>query len=638
MKRKNIAVIMTALDTDGQAEILKGIELCGKANGCNVAVFVWFTGIYEKGSHNRGEMNIAMLPDLNLFDGIILLADVFHLKQNRERIEQMLETVTCPIVTIGCRYKKAPAVWADNYAGMRNLMEYLVKERGVSRLHFVKGIEGNVDAEARFKAYQDVLKENRIPIEPERITQGDFYVLGGEQAAKDVLESELPFPEAIVCANDTMAIAVYDILSREGYRVPEDVLITGYDYTYECRVHYPQIISVKVKSFEVGTQACTVLLKMMLGETVEPDYKVSDEMIFEDDSLEAIRREGLNGIAGRGMVSDSMRRVMSHHLINFEKNIMETVGFDSWRNIVQYFIKEINPGEFYCCVNKGFIENVFKNATVEQETRSAEEWLAYTEEAGPVIAYKDGAFFEKAPFESKYALDTLFEDREDAKLYIFSPLHYLDRNYGYVVFADSTFPIANPLYIMWLNSIGNSIENMRKHTMLINAMVKLDDANIRDPLTGVYNRFGMERYYAIVKEKCIDRQLYLFLSFADIDGLKKINDVFGHEEGDRIIRDTGRILQNETEGSYVVRYGGDEFIVMGTAFSEQEAESYWHRVQQAIDEYNAEHEGMAMMSVSSGYDLVRLDPYSVLDDCIGEADKKMYIEKNKKKAMKKGEQ
>jgi len=635
MKRKNIAVIMTALDTDNQAEVLKGIELCGKSNGCNVAVFVWFTGIYEKGSHNRGEMNIAMLPDFNLFDGIILSADVFHLKQNRERIEQMLETVTCPIITIGCRYKNAPAIWADNYAGMRSLMEYLVKERGLRKLHFVKGIEGNVDAEARYKAYLDVLKENKIPVEPERITQGDFYVIGGEKAAKDVLESKLPFPEAIVCSNDTMAIAAYDVLSRKGYRVPDDVLITGYDYTYECRLHYPQIISVRVNSFEVGAQACTSLLKLMKGEHIDPDYRVTDEMI--SDSAERMQKESMNGVSRRGMVSDSMRRVMSHHLINFEKNIMETVSFESWKNIVQYFIKQINPGEFYCCVNKGFIENVFKNATVEQETRSSEEWLAYTKDVGPVVAYKDGAFFEKTPFESKYALDTLFEDSEDAKLYIFSPLHYLDRNYGYMVFADSTFPIANPLYIMWLNSIGNSVENMRKHTMLINAMVKLDDANIRDPLTGVYNRFGMERYFAIVKEKCIDKQLYLFLAFADIDGLKKINDAFGHEEGDRIIRDTGRILQEETEDSYVIRYGGDEFIVMGAAFSEQEAESYWTRVQQAIDDYNAEHEGMAVMSVSSGYDLVRLDPYSVLDDCIGEADKKMYEEKNRKKAMRKGE-
>ena len=632
MKRRNIAVIMTALDTDNQAETLKGIELCAKSNGCNVAVFAWFSGNSENGSHNRGEMNIAMLPDLNLFDGVILFADAFHVEDNKEKLEQVLEKVTCPIVTIGCRYKNAPAVWADNYAGMRCLLEHLVKERGMRNIHFVRGVEGNVDAEARYKAYLDVLKENKILSEPERVTQGDFYVIGGEKAARDVLESSLPFPEAIVCSNDTMAITVYDILARKGYRIPEDVLITGYDYTYECRVHYPQIISVKVNSFEMGEQACGNLLRMIHGECPEADFWVSDKVIL--DSVKE-QRESLGSIVQNGRMSDSLGRVMIHHLINFGKNIIETVGYDSWRNTVQDFIKQINPGEFYCCVNKGFIQNVFRNATVEQETRSSEEWLAYTEDAGPIISYKDGIFFEKAPFPSKYGLDVLFADDKDAKLYVFAPLHYLDRNYGYVVFADSTFPLGNPLYIVWLNSIGSSVENMRKHTMLINAMVKLDDANIRDPLTGVYNRFGMERYFAIVKEKCIDKQLFLHLSFADIDGLKKINDVFGHEEGDRIIRDTGRILQEEAGDSYVVRYGGDEFIVMGTAFSEQEAKSYWNRVQQAIAAYNAEHGGKAVMSISSGFNLVRLDPYSGLDECIGEADKKMYEEKNKKKAMKK---
>lgn len=631
MKRKNIAVIMTALDTDNQAEVLKGIELCAKSNGCNVAVFAWFSGNIEIGSHNLGEMNITRLPDLNLFDGIILFGDAFHVEDNKEKLEQMLEKVTCPIVTIGCRYKNAPAVWADNYAGMRGLLEYLVKERGMRKLHFVKGIEGNVDAEARYKAYLDVLQENHIPVEEERITHGDFYVIGGEKAARDVLESSLPFPEVIVCSNDTMAITVCDILAKKGYRVPEDVLITGYDYTYECRVYYPQIISVKVNAFEMGEQACGNLLRIIYGEQPEKDFWVSDKVILDTGREQ---RECQGSIAQKEMVSDSIRRVMIHHLINFEKNIAETVGFDSWKNIVQDFVKQVNPGEFYCCVNKGFINNVFRNATVEQETRSSAEWLAYTEDVGPVISFKDGVFFEKEPFPSKYALDTLFEENGEPKLYIFSPLHYLDRNYGYLVFADCTFPIGNPLYIIWLNSIGSSIENMRKHTMLINAMVKLDDANIRDPLTGVYNRFGMERYFAIVKEKCIDKQMFLHLSFADIDGLKKINDVFGHEEGDRIIRDTGRILQDEAGEAYVVRYGGDEFVVMGTAFSEQEVESYWTRVQTTIDEYNAKHEGGAVMSISSGYDLVRLDPYSVLDDCIGEADKRMYVEKNRKKAEK----
>lgn len=631
MKRKNIAVLMTALDSDGQVEILRGMEACGRKNGCNIAVFLWFTGVYEKERHNLGEINIAMLPDLNLFDGIILLADIFHMESNRERIEKVLERVKCPIVTIGCKYKDVPSVCADNYEGMRKLMEYLVKERGLRRLHFVRGVAGNDDAEARFQAYRDVLEENGIRVEEERISQGDFYVLGGEKAAHEILSQKIPFPEAIVCANDTMAVTICDILAKKGYRVPEDVIITGYDYSIECQVQYPQIISVKIQGAALGEQACRILLDSISGTPVQTEYKVPDEMVFERETMAESSGDFLMQGAGRSV---TMQRVMIHHIITLEKSIMETNSFDIWKDAVKSFIEQIEPGEFYCCVNQGFEKNVFQYATVEQETRGAAEWLAYSEMAEVLVAYKDGSFFEKASFASKYGLDSLFDDCSTEKLYIFSPFHYLERNYGYFVFADSFFPLGNPLYITWLNYMGNSVESIRKQTMVLNAMVKLDEMYIRDSLTGVYNRFGMERYFAIVKEKCIDQQIYLHLSFADIDGLKKINDVFGHEEGDRIIRAVGRILQEEAEAAYVVRYGGDEFIVMGAAEEKAEAENYWSRVYEAIDRYNAQQEGKAVLSISAGYNLVHLNPYSELDDCIRDADKRMYAEKKRKKSMK----
>ena len=213
MKLKNIAVLLTALDSDAQAEILSGIEQYGKENGCNIAVFMWFTGNYERDKDNMGEVNICRLPDLNLFDGVILLANVFHIAVNRSLIEGILENVTCPIVTIGCQYKDAPYVCADNYSGMREMVEYLVKERGMTRLHFVKGIEGNKDADDRYRAFVDVLAEHNIPLLPERVSKGDFYVTGGESAAREILSSSLPFAKPIATSLSVSSIALISFVS-----------------------------------------------------------------------------------------------------------------------------------------------------------------------------------------------------------------------------------------------------------------------------------------------------------------------------------------------------------------------------------------------------------------------------------------
>ena len=189
MRHKNIAVLITALDTDAQAEMLRGIEEYGKSKGCNIAVFLWFTGAYENEKQNQGEINIVNLPDLNLFDGVIVFADTMHMKENRKTIESLLERVECPIVCVGCKLKNYPRVLKDNYAAMRKLVEHFVVDHKLNRIHFVKGVEGNDDAEARYQAYLDVLTEHDIPIVPERISQGDFYVTGATLAAKEILDS-----------------------------------------------------------------------------------------------------------------------------------------------------------------------------------------------------------------------------------------------------------------------------------------------------------------------------------------------------------------------------------------------------------------------------------------------------------------
>ena len=129
MRRRNIAVLMTAADSESQADELRGIEEYAKSHGCNIAVFLWFTGAFETQKHNLGEANIVNLPDLKLFDGIIVVANALHIEENREMIENLLEEVTCPIIGIGCKIGDHYMVRTDNYTAMRELVEHFVLEQ-----------------------------------------------------------------------------------------------------------------------------------------------------------------------------------------------------------------------------------------------------------------------------------------------------------------------------------------------------------------------------------------------------------------------------------------------------------------------------------------------------------------------------
>jgi len=247
------------------------------------------------------------------------------------------------------------------------------------------------------------------------------------------------------------------------------------------------------------------------------------------------------------------------------------------------------------------------------------------------MAYKNGRFRDKQSFETKYALDDLFNDSDKPKFYVFSPLHYLERNFGYLVFVDSDFPVANILYVNWLINIGNSLENIRRQSLLKNAMNRLDEMYIRDSLTDVYNRFGMERFFAEIKRKCVMSDVSMQLSFMDVDKLKEINDTYGHEEGDRIINVAAGILQKCAGKNYVIRYGGDEFLVMGVAQDITDIESYWKSVEQEVAEFNATTQKQAKLSISYGYELFNVDATTYLEDCVRMVDKKMYEFKNSRR-------
>lgn len=631
MRRRNIAVLMTAVDSESVADQLRGIEEYAKMHGCNLAVFLWFTGAFEKEKHNLGEVNIVNLPDLQLFDGVIVFGNALHIEENHKAIEELLDGLACPIVSVGCKVGDSYAIRTDNYTAMRKMVEHFVLDHKVKDIHFVKGVEGNEDANDRYRAYEDVLTENGIPVLQERTSQGDFYVTGGEKAAAEIMDSVLPFPQAIICANDVMAITICDILMDKGYRIPEDVMVSGYDYTVEAQAHCPRITSIRTNFRDVGYNACRILLDVLDGKTVSKDTYVPDEIVLDESCGCSENKGQIPQDDNRKEFGEAIaKRKMIHQMISLEKLFAECEVLDDWLDAVKEFIPKVEVSEFYCCVNEGFADKLFEMDVMEQEEMTFSQRVSYTKTVYPILAYKDGNFIAKNAFASKYAFDDLFKDSDECKMFVFSPLHYQERTFGYLVFADSDFTIANQLYISWLISMGNSIENIRKKSMLQNAMRRLEDMYVRDSLTGVYNRFGLDRSFAEIKQKSMMSRIKMQLSFIDLDDLKAINDHYGHEMGDEIISAAARILQEEAGKCRVARYGGDEFIVIGTARDVKEAQEYWNRVERRVYEYNKKRD-TALLSMSFGYDVFSVGPKTNLEDCILAVDKKMYEEKRKKK-------
>jgi two-component system cell cycle response regulator len=164
---------------------------------------------------------------------------------------------------------------------------------------------------------------------------------------------------------------------------------------------------------------------------------------------------------------------------------------------------------------------------------------------------------------------------------------------------------------------------------------KLHILSITDDLTGLYSRRG---FFSLAEHQlriAARMRKGLYLLYADIDGLKRVNDKFGHLEGDKLIVKTAEVLKDSFRNSDIIaRIGGDEFVIFPVEAEEGSPETVINRLQNKIDRMNKESTQKYPISLSIGkayYD--PSNPCSI-EELLHHADISMYEEKNSKTKLK----
>jgi|WetSurMetagenome_2_1015567.scaffolds.fasta_scaffold45804_2 two-component system, cell cycle response regulator len=178
-----------------------------------------------------------------------------------------------------------------------------------------------------------------------------------------------------------------------------------------------------------------------------------------------------------------------------------------------------------------------------------------------------------------------------------------------------------------LNELIARIEHARMHE-------RLHDISLHDELTGLYNRRGFFTLAEHLLKTAKRQQAGLFMLYCDLDGLKGINDVLGHQKGDWTLIDTANILKETFRGSDIIaRIGGDEFVVMPIEATGDNLEIVIDRLQKAVEMDNTKSKREYKLSISMGtayFD--HLSPCTI-DELLSKADRGMYEQKRTKKTI-----
>ncbi len=272
--RPTIGLLTDWLEQSYQATVYSGVASKAREQDANLVCFV-AGGLNEPYERIAQRNVIYDLVDKESVDGLIVASGDLSNYVTPEEFKAFINRYkSLPRVSIALELEDAPSITVDNKKGMHDAVVHLIETHGHRRIVFICGPEGHSEAEARYSAYVEALTECEIPLDPTLVIPGDFSLDGGTRAAYTMLDGRGLRPaidfDAVIAANDAMAISVLEVLTRRGIKVPDDVALVGFDDTEESQLVLPPLTTVRQPMYEQGRQAAELLLALLAGKDV-PD-------------------------------------------------------------------------------------------------------------------------------------------------------------------------------------------------------------------------------------------------------------------------------------------------------------------------------------------------------------------------------
>ena len=180
------------------------------------------------------------------------------------------------------------------------------------------------------------------------------------------------------------------------------------------------------------------------------------------------------------------------------------------------------------------------------------------------------------------------------------------------------------LLLLLINHVMESLSRIRLQK-------KLEIQAVHDPLTGVYNRFYLYHQLELIEKKGNNQSLAFLM--IDVNDLKKINDRYGHQKGDEVLRTVADLLLSVSgSNDSVVRYGGDEFLIIMPGIGQEVAEVKKDLTERLFS-WNRDNNPFEFpISLAVGIASRQENEVTSFRVLLSEADKKMYIDKKAVKA------
>ncbi len=557
--------------------------------GAKLIIFNSLLNVYDNSAYDEGSLSIFETINFDILDCLIIFDRGFSNKQSGSNLIMKAKEHNVPVIVINAEIEGCFCIVDDFKTSYKNLIRHVIHEHNAKDTFFLGGYRWNPESLDRLACYKKALGEENINFDESMVGYGDFWDGPAVEELNRILEERKCPPKAIFCANDCMAMAVIRRLNELGYRVPEDVIVTGYDGIEEGKYFVPNLTTIK-ENFEGEAIECARLVFEILEGTAQmKTIRVPYKVVF-NESCGCPSEEDFSDYRMR--MADTMRQ-------NRDSSGHETAIFDG----VDKFLSCNNLPEMLENLKEYDLEKnsylLIKSMLLESLDVMYESHLNldYSKEYVVLSSESDEEFgIVNEPDLSKMIPD--FEEwLEDDTVCIANALYVENYRFGkYLCKTDDIRTAASHT-----NRISRALN--LSFGIIYNRMIQkgmqmeLEQSLITDSMTGLANIKGLEKWFDDYEKNPKNHERGIAITIFKLDKYKYLYDNYGVSEIEEIMCNVAGFLQkNSGNYKFVAKKSDDEFALIDYSANFDNAdtikETVTNRVNEtlsAVENFNALH-------------------------------------------------
>lgn len=311
--RKTLAVLIDRVDhqTGGyESQLRNAFDEATRRLDANLLVIVG-RALEEPDPSQAVQNAVYDLIHPDCVDGVILMAGSLASHAGLNGVADLCKRLPrLALCSVGAAIAGVPAVLHDSRAAMEALVEHVTGVHGCRRVAYLGGPPNNPDARIRFEVFCDVMKRGGLRLERDLVRHGPFTTEFGRQATRELVSGGVGF-DALVAANDCLALGALEALRGAGVRVPRDVLVTGFDDLVIARLANPPLTTVRQPLERMAELAVELVMAQIGGRPVPPRVDLPGEFMARNScgcDLRSALRPSMVPLVGPDSPADFLER------------------------------------------------------------------------------------------------------------------------------------------------------------------------------------------------------------------------------------------------------------------------------------------------------------------------------------------